>query len=329
MLRRKALLLVLTCWLLCVAQCLNTTLSVQRTFLLQNAILSVELNGVAPPGQAYPCITQLSIEGVVIVPRIAVGALFQMDVRSSAGDNYNPTQSGACAGDASALVAVQQPWSFIGPTISSSLGMMMGVIPRTFLSSTGACTQGTPTPYYFNFGVQLGDGKLFPQQAMLVEQTFQRTRADAAFVDSLGVEIPTVYYGCNFALYAYYLPTDQLSGGWRPMLHPATKSNYVPGWPVGVGFMVKSYGNMRCNGNQSSSLCAATYTARFNSTAGGMNNAGGGCPANLVPSNLYFIQDQKVYGRLAIFAVGNMGTVSAAMMETASRLKPTDWGNLP
>ena len=298
------------------------------TFVLSNGVIRVELNGIAPPGQRYPCITSLSVQGEVIVPPIAVGALFQMDVRSSQGDNYNPTQSGACAGDASELAAWEEKWSFLSP---GDNGLLMGVIPRTFESSTGQCTNGIPTPFYFNWGVQLGDDVTFPKEAMLIEQSFQRTSASAPSVDSLGVEIPTVYYGCDFAQFAYYLPVDN-PGAWAPMNHPNTGSNNMANWPVGDYFMLKGYGNMRCSGNATHSpqtvLCAATYTAFHNSTVGALNNGAGGCPANLVPSTLYEISDQGVYGRLAIFAVGNMGTVSTALIQTSQKLSRADWGNL-
>jgi hypothetical protein len=297
-------------------------------FILNNGVMRVVLNGLAPPGQRYPCITELSVEGAVIVPPIAVGALFQMDVRSSQGNNYNPTQSGACAGDASKLAAYEENWAFL-PSASTQ-GILMGVVPRTFESSTGQCTQGISTPFYFNWGVQLGNDVVFPKEAMLVEQTFQRTSASAPCVDSVGVEIPTVYYGCDFALYAYYLPTDSPSS-WAPMNHPSTGSNYLPNWPVGTGFMLNGYGNMRCNGDISqnpNAMCAATYTAYHQSTVGGTNNGVGGCPANIVPQLSYEVCDRQVYSRLAIFAVGNVGTVSAAMIQTAANLTQSDWGNL-
>jgi hypothetical protein len=205
----------------------------------------------------------------------------------------------------------------------------MGVVPRTFLSSTGQCTQGEATPFYFNWGVQIGDGTTFPPEAMIVEQTFQRTSASAPCVDAVGVEVPTVYYGCQFAQYAYYLPADSPSG-WAPMKHPSTGSNYVPDWPVGNGFLVNGYGNMRCNGDIASNpnaACAATYTSLHLSTVGGVNNGAGGCPANIVPQVFSQVCDQAVYSRLAIFAVGNVGTITAAMAQTAARLQPSDWGN--
>jgi len=296
-------------------------------FVLDNGVMQVVLNGIAPPGQRYPCITQLSVGGSVIVPPIAVGALFQMDVRSSAGDNYNPTQSGACYGAASQLVAYNQNWKFLGN--GTLPGLLLGVIPRTFESSTGACTNGDATPFYFNWGVQLGDGYAFPKQAMLVEQTFQRTSASAPCVDSLGVEIPTVYYSCDFAKYAYYLPSDN-PAAWAPLNHPSTGSNYIPSWPMGVGFLVEGYGNIRCNDNAGNpnAACAGTYTSLHKSTVGGVNNGAGGCPANLVPQTLYSVCDQGTYGRLAIFAVGNPGTLKTAMSQTAAKLSPSDWGNL-
>ncbi len=296
-------------------------------FTLSNGVLTVELNGIAPPGQRYPCITKVAVDGVVIVPPIAVGALFQMDVRSSQGNNYNPTQSGACAGAASQLAAYEQSWSFLKP---SANGLLMGVVPRTFESSTGQCTQGMSTPFYFNWGVQLGDDASFPKEAMIVEQTFQRTSSAAPCVDSVGVEIPTVYYGCDFAQYAYYLPTDNPSN-WVPMNHPSTGSNYLPNWPVGSGFMLNGFGQMRCNGNIQSNaqaMCGATYTAYHQSTVGGVNNGVGGCPANIVPQTSYEVCDQNVYSRLAIFAVGNAGTISTAMEQTAAKLNVGDWGNL-
>lgn len=294
--------------------------------ILNNGVIQVEVNGVAPPGYRYPCITRVWVEGALIVPPIAVGALFQMDVRSDQGDNYNPTQSGACSGAPSQLAAWQDGWAFLGPQGNPN-GLLMGVVPRTFESSTGQCTAGVAAPYYFNWGMQLGDDVNFPKEAMLIEQTFQKTSAAAPNILSVGVEIPTVYYGCDFALFAYYLPYDSPTD-WQPLNHPLTGANYVPNWPVGNGFLAPGYGNMRCNGNTAAAMCAATYTAIHNSTCGGTNNGAEGCPANLVPDARYEITDQGVYGRLAIFAVGNMGTVSAALSQTAAKFSASAWGNL-
>lgn len=289
----------------------------------QNGVISVEVNGIAPPGQRYPCITSLSVEGLVIVPPIAVGALFQMDIRSAEGDNYNPTQSGACAGAASVLDAYLSPWGMIG---SNHNGILMGVTPRTFESSTGGCTNGIAAPYYFNFGIQLGDDVSFPKEAMIVEQQFWKTSADAPDIVSVGIEVPTVYYDCRFALYAFYLPINDPTH-WEPLRHPSTGENYLPDWPVGDGFMVNGWGNMRCNGNTTTALCAATYSGAILSTAGGTNNGAGGCPANLVPSADYTISDSNPHTRLAIFAVGTQGTVSAAMEQTAAKVSNA-WGDL-
>ncbi len=129
----------------------------------------MESNGKAPPAGPYPCITSLKVDGAEIVPPIAVGALFQMDIRSYAGNNYNPTQSGACYGASSVLKGYQQNWNAISQG-SSGNGLLLGVQPLTFESSTGACTNGELTPYSFNWGITLGDGSAFPEQAMIVVQ---------------------------------------------------------------------------------------------------------------------------------------------------------------
>lgn len=294
---------------------------------LSNGVIQVELNGVAPPGYRYPCITQLWVDGQLIVPAIAVGALFQMDVRSPAGDDYNPTQSGACAGNPSILKAWEMNWAFL-PGGTANYGVLMGVVPRTFESSTGACTSGQSSPYYFNWGIQLGDDALFPKEAMLVEQTFQKLLSTAPNIISIGVEVPTVYYSCSFAQYAFYFPTPDVTQ-WAPLNHPSTGSNYVPDWPSGNGFMVQGFGNARCNGNDATtSVCGATYHPAHNSTAGGVNNGAGGCPANLVPADSYLITDMGTYGRLVIFAVGNQGTISTALSQTAALISASDWGNI-
>ena len=292
-------------------------------FMLSNGVMKVELNGVAPPGNSYPCITRLWVLGDLIVPNIAVGALFQMDIRGTAGNNMNPTQSGACSGAPSVLDAYQYPWGYVG---ASKNGILMGVTPRTFLSDTGACTDGILAPYYFNWGVQLGDGATFPTEAMIIVQQFVIQAGAPPIVSNLN-ELPTVYYGCDFSLYAYYLPTAS-PGNWQPLNHPATGSNYVPGWPTnGQEAVVNAYGHMRCNSNDfATATCGATYSGGFMSTAGGANGGtAGGCNANLVPLASFLITN-GTRTRVSIFAVGNPGTVTAAIEQTAAQLG--SWGDI-
>eukprot|EP01084_Bolivina_argentea_P180938 312553_1 len=288
---------------------------------LSNDILSIQLNGKAPPGQYYPCITSVSVQGKEIVTPIAVGALFQMDIRSPNGDNYNPTQSGACSGDHSILKAWQYNYSYVS---NKGNGVLMGVIPRTFLSSTGQCTQGESTPYYFNWGIELGNNtKTFPSQSMIIVQTFQKTNVSAPNIIKLGCELPTVYYSCDFAKYAYYMPKND--GEWIPMINPETGSNFIANWTKGV--MLDGYGNMRCDGSDiSSSLCAATYSNMSGMTVAGSYNGNGGCPANMVPSSSQLISDMNVHGRTAIFAVGNQATVTTAILQTSKLIK--EWGDM-
>jgi hypothetical protein len=284
----------------------------------ENGVLRVVSNDIAPPGGQYPCITSLAVNGTEIVPPIAVGALFQMDVRSFQGDLYNPTQSGACLGLPSRLAAWQQPWGLV-PGAGDN-GLLLGVQPRPFLNSTGACTNEDLTPYFFNWGIQLGDGAAFPREAMIVYQDVQRTDPRAAEVDYRASELPTVYYGCDFAQYAFYMPRND--SVWVPW----NGTNFVPAWSgAGAGQML-GYGNMRCNGpDPRAALCAATYTGLEPMLMGGVNNLAGGCPANVVSNRPGFFNDTAVHSRVIVFAVGNVDTINAAIAKTSSTF--VGWGD--
>jgi hypothetical protein len=182
----------------------------------------------------------------VIVPPIAVGALFQMDIRSAMGDDYNPTQSGACYGQASQFAAWMYNWTQYSPIAN---GVLMGVIPRTFFSSGGQCTNGESTPYYFNWGIQLGSGSDFPQQAMIIVQMFQKTSPTAQDILYIGCELPTIYYDCSFTAHAYYMPNNDF------VFQPLTS------WESTGHAKAIGYGNMFCNAD--GSLCAGTYTGTY------------------------------------------------------------------
>ncbi len=293
-------------------------------FNLNNGVMSVQLNGDAPPGGPYPCITSLWVDGSLIVPPTAVGALFQMDIRSQAGNNYNPTQSGACAGAASVLSAYEYPWEYIG---GNANGILMGVTPQLFEDASGGCTNPGLAPFYFNWGVQIGDDVTFPKEAMIIVQQFWPTSASAPPIVSNLNELPTVYFGCDFAQYAFYAPTQDVTN-WQPLNHPATGSNYVPGWPNGVEAIENAYGNMRCNGaNPATAVCGALYSGRFLSTAGGAYNGAPFfvCNTNLVPAASYLITNTT--DRLTLFAVGNQGTISAAFAQTIPLIE-SSWGNI-
>lgn len=284
----------------------------------ENGVISVVSNDIAPPGGQYPCITSLSVNGLEIVPPIAVGALFQMDVRSFQGDFYNPTQSGACLGLPSKLVSYQQPWGFV--TGAGDNGLLLTVQPRPFLNATGACTNEDLTPYLFNWGIQLGDGLSFPKEAMIVYQTAQRTDPNAAEIDLRASELPTVYYDCDFAKYAFYMPRNDSI--WVPW----NGTNYVPDWTgAGEGQML-GFGNMRCNGpDPRSALCAASYTGLEPMLMGGVNNLAGGCPANVVSNRPGFFNDTLLHTRVTLFVVGDLDTINNAIHDTSQAF--SGWGD--
>ena len=96
-------------------------------------------------------------------------------------------------------------WSEFSPL---KTGVLMGIQPRTFLSSTGQCTNGELTPYYMNWGIQLGSGSDFPEQAMVIVQTFKKTDPSAPNILYGASELPAIYFGNGFAQSAWYMPNQ-------------------------------------------------------------------------------------------------------------------------
>lgn len=304
---------------------------VSSLFVKSNEIITVELNGYAPPYiDPYPCITSVTIQNnYQIVPPIAVGALFQMTTRSYQGDKYNPTQSGACLGSGSQLNFIRDNYNALDDQIPGN-GILLGVQPRTFLSYEFECTNGELSPYLFTFGITLGDGIIFPKVVTLLKQSFQKLSENVQEIVYRGSELPTVYFTCEFAKYAFYInqridPLEDATIVWLPW---GTETNQVQEWPpLGPGSML-GYGNMRCNGpDPQIALCAVLYYGGTDlMELGGNNQKSGGCAMNLVNHKLGFINDTLVYSRSVLFVVGNADTVTAAIKQTIP-IVDNQWGN--
>jgi hypothetical protein len=220
------------------------------------------------------------------------------------------------------LKGYQDNYNVLG---GSGNGLLMGVQPRTFLSSTGACTDGILSPYYYNWGITLGDGVKFPKQAMLITQTIQRTSNDAPEIVYQGSELPTVYYSCDFAKYAFYMPSKNYEwkawSGNRDFEKLSESESYTYS-------QVTGYGNMRCNGpDPNTALCAATYYGGSSPLLlGGAKSGAGGCAANMVSNRSGASKDNVVHSRNVIFVVGNLGTINTALSQTIPKLNGV-WGD--
>lgn len=161
-----------------------------------------------------------------------------------------------------------------------------------------------------------------PPEAMVIVQTFQRMSSSAPEVVYAGSELPTVYYDCAFATYAFYMPANDFK--WSPW--PGAFGNHVPSWEGKSVPMATGWGNMRCDGpDPTTALCAATYSGVGAMHVGGSYNGAGGCPANMVSARSGAVTDAAVHSRIVVFAVGTGPTVSAAMSQTAALV--SSWGD--
>jgi hypothetical protein len=142
----------------------------QMPLSTSNGLLEVEVGELTTFGGSnqYPSITNVYVGGELIMPPSLDGALFQMTSRSSEGNSYNPTQAGDCLGNPSILSGYETDWI---PFYNGWLpGLLLGVTPRLFTGSYDypVCTEGPLSPYYFNFGISLGDGTNVPLEVILL-----------------------------------------------------------------------------------------------------------------------------------------------------------------
>lgn len=121
------------------------------------------------------------------------------------GNAYNPTQGGDCTGKSSRLTGLMEDWSG-GLGISEENGILLGILPKNYNEPNyGECIKDTATdlPYYFEFGITLGDGIHFSKYGAVIDMTIKTFKTSQPILLSLS-ELPVAFLLSNIVPYAYY-----------------------------------------------------------------------------------------------------------------------------
>lgn len=328
---------------------------------LGNGVMQVEVNGKAINGVTSPMITEMRIGNTVVVPRENAGAGFQFATRSEGGNKYNPTLGGDCKGRAPDIGPnyIQQwgPLDFLPP----HHGVLLGVQPYLYQGDQTAlagddpgCTgpveqQAQAAPYFFHWGVLLGDGGRVPREAMLLAMATQKLHPQAPDINKYLTEAPAMFVDRAFS-YAYTASGAPDVMQWVPLRLSPLGSNHVMSWPLGAQREVGSASTvMLCTAPiERQPLCVAIHSgfqvkasvSRRAGSAGlpdlvymGLTGAAacGGVTdlsCNLVKDPFTWILDDQVHVITRIVAVGSPATVRAALVQTRAAVPITsrrDW----
>lgn len=289
----------------------------QLPLTVSNSLIQITVGGLTTFGgdNQYPSITNVIVEGELIMPPSLDGALYQMTSRSSEGNSYNPTQAGDCQGNPSTLSGYEINWvPFSSPGWLP--GLLIGVTPRLYTGSYDypVCSEGPLSPYYFNFGIALGSGDYIPAEVVLIAMTVQKTSADAQDLLGAGSEMPSSYWDGNTRPYAYYMPGNNYT--WVQATVGGT--NYVLSWPNMGTFQEFGYGVMVCSDaieTNPYATCASFYYIYGSTVSVSFRPI---TDYNLVLTTMvgtntdWTITDTNVYSMYVLNVHGNPGTINAA-----------------
>jgi len=175
-----------------------------QTFTKTNSVYTMKLNE-----SSTPVTTSIVVGASTYVPSDNPGADLQMTLRSNAGNTYNPTQGGDCAGNKANLWGSISNWSGSGLGISSTNGIALGVIPRFYNDNAAGVCQGTgaAAPFNMTWGVTLGDGSILPNEVMVLDMSFAREDAGDE-TDPNQSELPAMFANRSLFKYMYYTTDD-------------------------------------------------------------------------------------------------------------------------
>lgn len=321
-----------------------------------NGVIQVEVNGKAINGVVSPMITEMKVGGLVVVPRENAGAGFQLASRGEGGNKYNPTLGGDCKGRAPDIgpnyIQNWRPLDFL----PAENGFLLGVQPYLYqgdqTSMPGVdpgCTGGVeqqaePAPYFFHWGVLLGDGGRVPREAMLLAMAVQKLHAGAPDLNKYLTEAPAMFVSPAFA-YAYTAVGGPALMQFTPLNYPVLGANQVTAWPVDAPAEAGNVSTvMLCTAEMAANpLCVAIYSG-FGVKAGVGRRAGSmgqpdlvymgltgsaacqgvtdlGCHA--IKDGFNWILDENVHTITRIVAVGTPTTIKAAIAQTLQAFQVT------
>lgn len=327
-----------------------------------NGVIQVEVNGRAINGVISPMITEMRIGGsLIVVPRENAGAGFQFATRSEGGNKYNPTLGGDCKGRAPDIgpnhIQNWGPLDFLPP----QNGVLLGVQPYLYQGDQTAlpgddpgCTgtveqRAEPAPYFFHFGVLLGDGNRMPREAMLLAMATQKLSPSAPDINKYLTEVPAMFLDNRFA-YAYTASGSPDFMQFSPLRLSPLGTNHVMSWPQNTQREVGSASTvMLCTADIASNpLCVAIYSGFGVKAAVSRRPGSAGLPdllymgltgsaacqivtdvaCNLVKDRFTWILDDAIHVISRIVAVGTPGTIRSAIAQTLRAFQITsnrDW----
>lgn len=320
---------------LCIALLLPMAASAQE-FEKDNGVIRIKLNeNIAPYGTNSPMITNMWIAGRKVVPHDNAGADFQMTSRSDAGNLYNPTQGGDCAGRTSLLTGVIPNWNGAQLGTPANNGILLGVDPLLYdePGASGTCLGGQGVaPYDMAFGVTLGDGVAVPREAMVVDMSIRKDGpASPDLVKALS-ELPVAFVDVNFLRYAYYsvdgvnfqrMQAPTASGPSHDIKQWAWDENYIQG-----GHALALCDRADGVEQPAQGTCMAFYSHEFTRVyASHRQGASELALMSVLGDNAAApkITDTQWYTARRLVAVGNLSTVAAVIAHAEQNYPASGW----
>lgn len=279
-----------------------------------NGIISISANT-----NGYPTVTNVSVLGTTIVPFDNPGANFQMAARSAAGNAYNPTLAGDCAGNASQLISANAAWSGPGLGLPISSGFQLNVKPRNYNEPTTCLGTGALLPYTFDFGLTAGDGISIPKQVVVIDMGIKRLSGSEP-IELHQTETPSVFPLSAVLPLAYWSPD-----GKSFYSYSINGTSNIQAWPYTQNYSVQGQAVMLCTAQLT--MCIALYsntptTMIISHRHGATTDLG---LLTLVAGSSGSISDYSRHSTRKLLVVGTPSTVSTAISQAKAHI--SDWGD--
>lgn len=313
------------------------TLAAAQTYEKDNGIIRIRLNeNIAPYGTNSPMITGLWIAGRLAVPHDNAGADFQMTSRGDAGNEYNPTQGGDCAGRTSLLTGVIPNWNGAQLGTPASHGILLGVDPLLYDEPglSGTCNGGKGiAPYDMAFGVTLGDGFALPREAMVVDMSIRKDGPGSPDLVKALSELPVAFVDVNFLRYAYF-STNGAQFQRLQAYTPAGFNHDIKQWPWNDNVIQGGHAIALCDRpdaieQPNQGTCMAFYAHEFTRVYASRRQ---GSPNELalmsvLGDNPYAakIVNTDWHTARRLVAVGHLTSVTAVIAHAEQRLPGSSW----
>jgi len=266
-----------------------------------------------------PMISAISVLGTPLLQYDNPGAGLQMTARSSAGNAYNPTQAGDCAGNPSTLLSSDSNWTGSGTGLPAANGVLLSVAPRNYNEPSSCLGAGAVLPFQFDFGMTQGDGVVLPKEGMYLDMTYTRLPgADA--IDKGQSEMPAAFPLADVLPLAYVSPDGINFAPFAP-----TGTNDIRSWQLGVNYGAQGEVVAVCTPQLT--MCMAIFSSKSEQILVSHRQ---GASHNLAYMTLLAgsgsITDFAPHHGKKLLAVGTLSTITAVIATARSHV--TDWGEL-